>query len=140
MKKPITQSNDIVKSMLFKYNSTKKSISKRSFMTQNIIIANDNNIQEHVLYNKQPVILYFSAPWCGPCKMLGPMLEKLAADFNPSLVLVKVNVDESPQSPEYFNANSIPTVMFIKNGHIEQRFSGIRPEPELRSLIRNFIQ
>ena len=92
--------------------------------------------QEVILRSKQvPVLVDFWAAWCGPCKSLGPILEKLAAEFNGGFVLAKVDVDAEQQLAGYFQIKSIPTVMLLKDGQIVDGFPGALPEAQLREFL-----
>ena len=92
--------------------------------------------QEVILRSKQvPVLVDFWAAWCGPCKSLGPILEKLAAEFNGGFVLAKVDVDAEQQLAGYFQIKSIPTVMLLKDGQIVDGFPGALPEGQLREFL-----
>jgi putative thioredoxin len=82
-----------------------------------------------------PVLVDFWAAWCGPCKALGPILEKLAAEFNGGFVLAKVDVDAEQQLAGYFQIKSIPTVMLLKDGQIADGFPGALPEAQLREFL-----
>ena len=82
-----------------------------------------------------PVLVDFWAPWCGPCKTLGPVLEKLAAEFNGGFVLAKVDVDKEQQLAGYFQIKSVPTVMLVKDGQIVDGFPGALPEGQLRQFL-----
>ncbi len=82
-----------------------------------------------------PVLVDFWAPWCGPCKTLGPVLEKLAAEFNGGFLLAKVDVDQEQQLAGYFQVKSIPTVMLVKGGQIVDGFPGALPEGQLREFL-----
>ena len=80
-----------------------------------LTITNDNFTAE-VLQSEQPVLLDFWAPWCGPCKMIAPVLDEVAADFAGRLKVVKINIDENEQTPAQFGVRGIPTLMVFKNG------------------------
>jgi putative thioredoxin len=82
-----------------------------------------------------PVLVDFWATWCGPCKTLGPILEKLAAEFNGGFVLAKVDVDKEQQLAGYFQIRSVPTVMLVKGGQIVDGFPGALPEGQLRQFL-----
>jgi putative thioredoxin len=84
-----------------------------------------------------PVLVDFWAPWCGPCKSLGPILEKLAGDFNGAFLLAKVDVDKEQQLAAYFQIRSVPTVMLVKGGQIVDGFPGALPEAQIRQFLEH---
>jgi putative thioredoxin len=92
--------------------------------------------QDVLLKSKEvPVLVDFWATWCGPCKTLGPVLEKLAAEFNGGFLLAKVDVDKEQQLAGYFQIKSVPTVMLVKDGQIVDGFPGALPEGQLREFL-----
>ena len=82
-----------------------------------------------------PVLVDFWATWCGPCKTLGPLLEKLASDYNGAFLLAKVDVDREQQLAAYFQIRSVPTVMLVKDGQLVDGFPGALPEGQLREFL-----
>ena len=84
-----------------------------------------------------PVLVDFWATWCGPCKTLGPLLEKLAADFNGAFVLAKVDVDKEQELAAAFQIRSVPTVMLVKGGQLVDGFPGALPEGQLREFLKH---
>lgn len=88
-----------------------------------------------VASQQAPVLVDFWAPWCGPCRTLGPMLEKLEAEYQGAFRLVKVNSDESPELAQHFNIRSIPYVVAFVDGQPVDQFVGVLPEPQLRAFI-----
>jgi len=94
--------------------------------------------QDVILKSKEvPVLVDFWAEWCGPCKALGPILEKLASEFNGGFLLAKVDVDKEQQLAGYFQVKSIPTVMLLKDGQIVDGFPGALPENQLREFLKH---
>ena len=94
--------------------------------------------QDVILKSKQvPVLVDFWATWCGPCKSLGPVLEKLAAEFAGGFLLAKVDVDKEQQLAGYFQIKSIPTVMLLKDGQIVDGFPGALPEGQVREFLQH---
>jgi putative thioredoxin len=94
--------------------------------------------QDVIIKSKEtPVLVDFWATWCGPCKTLGPILEKLAAEFNGGFLLAKVDVDKEQQLAGYFQIKSVPTVMLVKDGQIVDGFPGALPEAQIREFLKH---
>ena len=97
--------------------------------------VSDSNFELEVLKAEGPVLVDFWAPWCGPCKMITPVLEKLAERFDGKLKICKVNTDESPETPGKLGITGIPTLIIFKDGTEQERIVGFRPEPELAAAV-----
>lgn len=87
-----------------------------------------------------PVVVDFYATWCGPCKMLSPRLDKLAGEFSGKIKFVKVNVDEAQELAGRFRVKGIPTLLFMKNGKVEDRVTGLLPEDALKARLDAFAK
>lgn len=99
----------------------------------------DAEFQSKVLESSLPVIVDFWAPWCGPCKMVAPVLEKMAKEFSGKLVVAKVNTDENVVNAGNYGVQGIPTMLFIAKGKILLRQVGALPESAMRDMIEQFL-
>lgn len=100
-----------------------------------IIHATVENFEQSVLKNEKTVILDFYADWCGPCRMLGPVLEKIA-DEHEEIAVAKVNVDDIPSLAESFGVTSIPALFVLKNGEIVNQAVGFMPKEKVLELVK----
>ncbi len=109
-------------------------------MTSEPINVVDAEFESQVLQSKLPVIVDFWAPWCGPCRMVAPTLEKLAKEYAGKMVVAKVNTDENPEWAMKFGVQGIPTMLFVASGKIVHRQVGALPEPMLRDVVGQFLE
>ena len=100
----------------------------------------DNEFEKSVLKSELPVIVDFWAPWCGPCRMVAPTLEKLAKEYAGKLIVAKVNTDDNPEWAGRYGVQGIPTMFFVAQGKVVHRQVGALPEPMLRDAVSQFME
>ena len=100
----------------------------------------DQAFEKAVLQSTLPVIVDFWAPWCNPCKMIAPTLEKLAKEHSGKLLVAKVNTDENAEWAQKYGVQGIPTLLFVANGKIVHRQTGAVPEGPLRDIVTEFLE
>ena len=103
------------------------------------IHVKDAEFEEKVLKSEIPVIVDFWAPWCGPCRMVAPILDKIAAEQAGKLVVAKVNTDEDAEWATRYGVQGIPTMLFVAGGKIVHRQVGAMPEGMLREVLNQFL-
>ena len=101
----------------------------------NVNELSDANFEAEVLKSSQPVLVDFWAPWCGPCRMVGPVIDELAAENGETIKVAKINIDDSPATAQNYGVSSIPTLMIFKNGEVVERFVGVQPKNRLQEAI-----
>jgi thioredoxin 1 len=104
-------------------------------VSDNIVHTNDSNFNADVLQSAKPVLLDFWAEWCGPCKMIAPLLDEAASDYADKLSIVKLNVDENPNTPQKFGIRSIPTLMLFKDGTVHAQKLGAMSKSRLTEFL-----
>ena len=104
-----------------------------------LTVLNDDNFPAEVLEADMPVMVDFYATWCGPCKTLTPIVEKLAGEFEGKIKVGKINIDEAPQTPVQFAVRAVPTIVFFKDGKAVNTMVGLKKESELRSQIEALL-
>ncbi|MDW5593374.1 thioredoxin [Conexibacter stalactiti] len=104
-------------------------------MAGTITEVNDNNFQAEVIESDVPVLVDFWAPWCGPCRMVAPVLEEIAGERGDALKIVKLNVDDNQQTAMSYEVLSIPTLILFKNGAIAKKVVGAYPKRKLEAEL-----
>lgn len=103
------------------------------------INVTDEAFENKVLHSDLPVVVDFWAPWCGPCRMVAPVLEKIAEEYAGELIVAKVNTDDHAQWAQKYNVQGIPTMLFVANGKVVHQQVGALPEPYLRDMVEEFL-
>lgn len=108
-------------------------------MNKNIVYLNQQNFNQKVVNSKEPVLVDFYADWCGPCKMISPIIEQVAQEYEGKATIAKLNVDDNNELALKFRVMSIPTLVFFKDGKEVQRMMGARPKAELTRTLDKMI-
>lgn len=105
----------------------------------NIKHVSDSNFEGEVLKSPTPVLIDFWAPWCGPCKNIAPVLDELADEYVGKLKIVKINVDENPETPARYGVRGIPNLLIIKGGQVKEQIIGAVPKARLVQAVDGAI-
>ena len=103
------------------------------------VVLTDENFDEIVLKSDKPVIVDFWAEWCGPCRVIGPMISEIADDYKDKIIVGKMDVDNNPATPAKYGIRNIPTVLFFKNGSIADKQVGAVPKGNLVNKVEALI-
>ena len=108
-------------------------------MSEQIVYTSDSGFEQDVLKSEVPVLLDFWAEWCGPCKMIAPILDEVATEYTGRLKVAKINIDENPMTPPRFGIRGIPTLMLFKNGSVEAQKVGALSKRQLTEFLDDHL-
>lgn len=101
--------------------------------------ATDSNFNQIVTESDVPVLVDFYADWCGPCKILGPIIDELSEEYQGRAKVIKVNTEHNPSLSSHFKIKSIPTMMIFNKGHFQEKFHGLIPKPNIEEILEEYI-
>lgn len=104
-------------------------------MSENILYVTDDTFESEVLNSDQPVLVDYWAEWCGPCKMIAPILDEIATEYQGKLKIAKLNIDENPGTPPRYGIRGIPTLMLFKSGNVEATKVGAVSKSQLTAFL-----
>ncbi len=108
-------------------------------MAGKVITLSESNWNEEVISSDKPVLVDFWAPWCGPCRIIAPIIEEIAEEFEGKLKVGKINTDENPNIAMQYGIRAIPTVILFKNGEVVDTRIGVQPKDALKQMVMSHI-
>lgn len=100
----------------------------------------DQEFDKEVIKSTIPVLVDFWAPWCGPCRMLAPVVDEISKEYEGKIKVVKVNTDENPQSASNYQISAIPTLLFFKDGKVVKELVGVLPKEEIKKVLNEVLK
>jgi thioredoxin 1 len=104
-----------------------------------LVHVSDDNFEQEVIKSEKPVLVDFWAPWCGPCRAIGPVVEDLAEVYKDRVKVAKLNIDENPKTATVYGVMSIPTIVLFKNGNALDKVVGLVPKDRLEELVKKAL-
>ncbi|MCK4388897.1 MAG: thioredoxin [Desulfobacterales bacterium] len=108
-------------------------------MGQGVLEVDDNSFESEILKADKPALVDFWAPWCGPCKAIGPVMEELENTYGDSIIFARCNVDNSPNAPTKYGIRAIPTLILFQNGKVFDQVVGAVPKSHLEGLVKKAL-
>ena len=108
-------------------------------MAQGILDIDDGSFETEIVQSDKPAVVDFWAPWCGPCKAIGPVIEELAGTYGDQIKFTKCNVDDNPVTPGKFGIKAIPTLIFFKEGKVVDQITGMVAKSKLEDTIKTLV-
>jgi thioredoxin 1 len=103
------------------------------------IQVTDDSFEKDVIQSAEPVLVDFWAPWCGPCRMLSPLIEELSKEYNGKIRVAKINTDEHPNAASRYKISAIPTLLFFKGGKVVEQMVGVHSKAEIKKTIDTLV-
>jgi len=125
--------------MIAKCGKCGSSINTEELLIDNVVIVTDEDFDKWVIRSPLPVLIDCWAPWCGPCKMIGPVIEELASEYRGRARVCKLNVDENPQVATRFQIKSIPTMLIFDNGQLKESLVGALPKQHIVQKMAQYF-
>ena len=101
--------------------------------------VNDSNFESEVLKSAQPVLIDLWAPWCGPCRMLAPLIEEISKEYTGKARVAKINTDDHPNAASRFKISAIPTLLFFKGGRVVEQMVGVNSKAEIKKTLDTLV-
>ena len=108
-------------------------------MSNGVLEVSNDNFESEVVNSEKPVLVDFWAEWCGPCKMIAPVLEEIAADMGEKVTVAKINIDDNPDTPSKYGVRGIPTLMIFKDGEVASTKVGALPKSQIMQWVESVV-